>query len=115
LVIVFSLTAAGCNGDELAPIHADYMLHWYAQADTDYGDIIPGFNSLAMCRRAGSSKTIASLRNRLIWTEKGPAMPEGATPWFECMSGCRPYSKGSYLVTCKEIQTFKGSEALSPY
>lgn len=117
LVFALAIVLTGCTGgdDGPAPERADYMLHWYARKGTDYGDIVPGFKTLAMCRRAGASKTIASFGEQPIWTATGPAMPEGATPWFECLSECRPHIEGGYLLVCKHIASFERAEALSPH
>lgn len=116
LISSIALVLTGCSdSDGLPPEKAEYTLQWYARKGTDYGDIVPGFKTLAMCRRAGASKTIASFGERPIWSADGPAMPEGATPWFECMSECRPHTEDSYLMVCKHIASFQGSDALSPH
>lgn len=116
LIFAVALAVTGCSdNDRLPPENADHTLQWYARKGTDYGDIVPGFTTLAMCRRAGASKTIASFGEQPIWTATGPAMPEGATPWFECLSECHPHTEGSYLVVCKHIASFEGTDALSPH
>ena len=42
----------------------NYSLSWYPREGTDYGPLIPGFKSLAMCRRAGVGMTLERLIER---------------------------------------------------
>jgi len=107
---------AGCSGESSAQ-RADYMLQWYPRPGTDYGDLVPGFKTLAMCRHAGSGKTLADLtkRDQINWFADGPAAKSNDQPWFECQTGCRPHTDGSYLLVCEEIVSFRGSDALRPF
>jgi hypothetical protein len=110
------LLLTGCGNGE-PPERADYMLQWYPRASSDYGELVPGFKSLAMCRRAGSGKTIASYGGLVaILTPEGSQvrLPREDGPWFECMSNCRPHMDGSYLLVCKHIVEVRGIETLSP-
>lgn len=110
------LLLTGCGGGD-PPERADYMLQWYPRASSDYGELVPGFKSLAMCRRAGSGKTIASYGGLVaILSPEGTQvrLPRENGPWFECMSACRPHSEGSYLLVCKHIVEVRGIDTLSP-
>ena len=93
------------------------MLQWYPRADTDYGDLTPGFTSLEMCRRAGAGKTIASLGGlaTMVRTDGQMVFPRNDPPWFECMKDCRPQREGSYLLQCDQIEEFKGEAAITPH
>lgn len=110
------ISVVACSGDS-PPEKADYMLQWYARSGTDYGDLIPGFKTLAMCRRAGAGKTIAELseQQQLEWLADGPAAKSDNQPWFECQTGCRPHISNSYLLVCDHIASFQGSDALRPF
>lgn len=93
------------------------MLQWYPRADTDYGDLTPGFASLEMCRRAGAGKTIAALGGlaKMVTPDGQMTIPSDNPPWFECMKGCRPMREGSYLLKCGQIEEFKGQAAITPH
>lgn len=92
------------------------MLQWYPRTSSDYGELVPGFKTLAMCRRAGSGKTIAAYGglSQLVEVDGSISLPRDDGPWFECMTKCRPHMDGSYLLVCKHIVEFKGLEATSP-
>ena len=115
--VALVLLLAGSCSSENPPERADYMLQWYPKPGTDYGDLVPGFRSLSMCRRAGAGKTLAVLygREEIAIAPGGPVAATENQPWFECLSKCRPYRKGSYLLVCKHVASFQGFEALRPY
>lgn len=111
------LLLMGC-GSGHPPERADYMLQWYPRASSDYGELVPGFKSLAMCRRAGSGQTIAAYGGLVaILTPDGSQvrLPREDGPWFECMTKCRPHMEGSYLLVCEHIVEFRGIDTLSPH
>jgi len=109
LAAAFALTSCGQS--------EGWFLQWYPRADTDYGDLTPGFSSLEMCRRAGAGKTIAALGGlaTMVTAEGQMVIPRNDPPWFECMKGCRPHRKGSYLLQCDRIEEFKGEAAIIPH
>jgi hypothetical protein len=116
-LVAAALVLAGCGNGE-PPERADYMLQWYPRASSDYGELVPGFKSLAMCRRAGSGKTIAEYGGLVAILAPGGSevrLPRDDGPWFECMTKCRPHMEGSYLLVCQDIVEFRGIDTLSPH
>lgn len=108
---VISLAIAAC-GQAPAP---GYSLQWYNEAGTDAAELTPGFQTLEMCRRAGSGKTWSSYNEQ---TRVAFMTGEGADDrgtWFECLKDCRTHKPGSYLLVCKEVHEFRGSEARTPF
>ncbi|MFA4893938.1 hypothetical protein [Brevundimonas sp.] len=109
LGVMFALTSCGKSDG--------WMLQWYPRADTDYGELTPGFGSLEMCRRAGAGKTIAALGGlaTMVTPDGQMTIPSENAPYFECMKGCRPIREGGYLLQCGQIEEFKGAAAVTPH
>lgn len=111
LLLAAAAVLSGCSSSDAEP-RGPFTLSWYPRNDTDYGDIIPGFDSMAMCRRAGASKTMAYLIQRHGYQQNYSAIEQ--PPWFECSTGCRPHMEGSFLAVCATITEFRGEAARLP-
>jgi hypothetical protein len=113
LAISLVAALAACSPSvERMPPNGDYLLMWYDRPGTDYGPIVPGFQSLEMCRRAGVGMTMQKLiRDRGY---QDGYVDDDKHPWFECGATCRPLRSGEYLLVCKHIQEFRGVNARLP-
>lgn len=110
-VIAVAVLLSGCSGQDAQP-KGPFTLAWYPRNDTDYGDNVPGFETLAMCRRAGASKTMAYLIERHGYLPDYSAVEQ--PPWFECSTQCRPHMDGSFLAVCATVTEFRGEAARLP-
>ncbi len=106
------LCIAGCSKPE--PPEQAWMLSWYPYEGTDYGPVVPGFDSLAQCQRAGVSMSIRHLIDTHGVTDAFDYRAVEKPPWFECAQECRSYTEGVFLNTCKTINEFHGEQARSP-
>ena len=64
IAVLIAALVAGCSPSQDPPARGNYSLSWYPREGTDYGPLIPGFKSLAMCRRAGVGMTLERLIER---------------------------------------------------
>lgn len=104
------IVVGACSGE--AEPKGPFTLSWYPRNDTDYGDTIPGFETMPLCRRAGASKTMAYLIGRHGYRQDYSAVEQ--PPWFECSTRCRPHVDGSALVVCETITEYRGEDARLP-
>ena len=93
-VLVIGVTG-GCSKSEHPPARGEYSLDWHPKSGTDYGNIVPGFKTLQMCRAAGSSLTHAYSRI------EGGEPADGA--WFDCGTNCRTVNDQSITQVCDQI------------
>lgn len=100
VLLIAAVMLSGCSRSDGEP-KGPFTLSWYPRNDTDYGDTIPGFETMALCRRAGASKTMAYLIQTDYSSIEQP-------PWFECSTKCRPHVEGSAMVVCKTITEYRG-------
>lgn len=111
---MLALALGSCSSDP--PARADYMLQWYPRQGTDYGDLVPGFKSLEMCRIAGARKSLSLAWGRGQMTVDGSRMvyTGDSQPWFECLSDCRPLREGSGTLVCKHVVPYQDEAAFYP-
>ena len=108
------VAVSACSGDD-PPRQGDYTLSWYPYEGTDYGSTIPGFRTLAMCRRAGAGMTIAKQLDRYGVSVDFDYSDEPKQPWFECGTNCRPYTEGGFMIVCAKIAEYHSREATVPH
>lgn len=111
VLLITAVMLSGCSRSDGEP-NGPFTLSWYPRNDTDYGDTIPGFETMALCRRAGASKSMSYLIQRYGYRQSYTDLEQ--PPWFECSTECRPLMEGSAAVVCETITEYRGEDARLP-